>query len=739
MPSLVDERSDTTGEASVAKLVAKLNSISRDNPAEALAQIDSILRAESKSSSGDMDQARLQTPLKSLQEEKKDEYEALDDEDSDSDDDDETSMSSITNPSYAHAMLGPQNLPPLLSSGRSLRPNALQTYQQPPSAAEGQDVKARTRNKQRHTPPATIKVKEPSGNRVVDHFMGRLDQLLTNENTPESRNAAAIAMKIRMWDEMSISKSPSKLDEALSVVPSLQEEIISATTDELGSIVTPADAAANGSVASSQRESPLIMSCLATPPSSLLMPAGSLDNSNQGSRQDALATGLDVPQSDLSDAQDELFERGRQRSREESPPPRQHSRKSLTPRRNHPWDHHHPRNRSESREPNPSYEETSKKDGQGLELKPIDPAPVTSPRNVLSIPREAVSNGVKRSPPRGPEQSIPVRKDVSMVRRESDGQSFVPVAAQVRGDSEAQPESATISELNNQGKVNLRKASSKQREPKTPPNDVIGSSQKARGNGGVGTVRSVETSGGGDDWNTSAFQGSSFEVDPKLLKENDEFGFPIRIKQDESRVTSFLDDFDPAWEPLTATTFFPTKKDKPSVAQQLQPQQDTTLPSNDGVNSMPNKVQQDRRPKSPGRARFNILRMKKGQDSVLQSPSFDNQKVVDGTRQNQFSGRTSPEKHRDDSITRTPEKSKFSILKLKKSRDESLNKYDPPAAHLDSTVLSQTQKRSISKSPRPKATGSPLPSRGSPSRERSGSFNIVQRFNRLRREKESED
>jgi hypothetical protein len=34
MSSLVGERSDTTGEASVAKLVARLSSISRDHPAE---------------------------------------------------------------------------------------------------------------------------------------------------------------------------------------------------------------------------------------------------------------------------------------------------------------------------------------------------------------------------------------------------------------------------------------------------------------------------------------------------------------------------------------------------------------------------------------------------------------------------------------------------------------------------------------------------------------------------------
>jgi hypothetical protein len=749
MPSLVDERSDNTGEASVAKLVAKLNSISRDNPAEALAQIDSILRAESKSSSGDVDQARLHTPIKAAQEEKKDEYECPDDEDSDSDDDDETSMSSITNPSYAHAILGPQNVPPLLSSGRNLRPNALQTYQQAQNTTEGQEMKARAKHKQRHIPPATIQVKEPSGNRVVDHFMGRLDQLLTNENNSESRNAAAIAMKIRMWDEMSISKSPSKLDEALSIVPSLQEEIISATTDELGSIVTPADAAANGSVASSQRESPLIMSCLATPPTSLLMPpADSMDNSNQGSRQDILIPGLDVPQSDLGDGQDELLERGRQRSREESPPPRQLSRNSLTPRRNHPWDHHHPRNRSESREPKPSFEETSMENGEGLELRPIDPAPLTSPRNVLSIPRETVSNVVKRSPPRGYEQSKPVRTGMTKALKESDGQSFVPVASQVQGESDVLSEKAPSSELNNQSKLDLRKASSKQRESKTPPNDVLGSSQKkGRGFGEVGAksvVPPVEALEGGDGWNASAFKGSSFEVDPKLLKENDEFGFPIRIKQDVSRVTPFPGDFDPAWEPLTASTFFPTKKEKPTVAQQSQ--RETTLRSNgtvhDGGTSMPDNVRLgggDKRTKSPGRTRFSLLRMKKSQDSVLHSPSVDNPKVVDGTSLTQFPAKTSPEKRRDDSINRSPEKSKFSLLKLKKGREDSLSKYDPPAAHVDSTVLSQTQKRSISKSPRPKSTGSPMPSRASPSRERSGSFNIVQRFNRLRREKESED
>lgn len=750
MPSLVDERSDTTGEASVAKLVARLSSISRDNPAEALAQIDSILRAESKSSSGDMDHGRLQTPITSVQEEKKDDYECL--EGDDSDDDDETSMSSITNPSYAHATLAHQNLPQLLTSGRNARPNSLQTYQQPPSAAEGKETKTRTKEKRRPTPPSTIQVKEPSGKRGVDQFMGRLDQLLTNDDNRESRNAAAIAMKIRMWDELSVSKSPSKMDEALSTVPSFQEEIISATTDELGSIVTPADCPTNGSVTSSHGESPLIMSCLPTPPSSLLMPGGgdSMDVSNEGSRQEF----------DVCNTQDQLYERGRQRSREDSPPPLDSSKKSLTPRRNHPWDHHHPRNRSESREPNPSYEDRTVDVGEGLEMRPIDPAPITSPRIVLSVPREADSQGLRRSPPRGQQPPMGSRNDVSNARSRSDGQAFGPVTAQVRGESEA-PSHDLVSEVNHQTKLSLTKASSKQREPATPTNDKVGLAKKTRGfvgNEPRATVKLMDTSGGGDGWEASALRGHSFEVDPKLLKENDEFGFPIRVKQDDAQAPSFLDDFDPAWEPLTASTFFPTKNAKPSAAQQRLSQREATLRANgtlrDAATSMPidapapNIVDDsdvmkqrggDRRSKSPGRTRFSLLRMKKSHDSALHSPSFDNSKPIDGTSLKQGAARMSPGKRRDNiDRSKSPEKSKFSLLKLKKGREDFSNT-GPPALQVDTAAMPQTQRRSVSKSPGPKGTVSPGPSRVSPGRDRTGSFNIVQRFNRLRRERENEN
>ena len=67
-----DGKSDTKSEdQSVSKLVAKLAKISREDPAAALAQIDSILRAESKSSSDrDTDTSRHLSRIV-VQEEKK--------------------------------------------------------------------------------------------------------------------------------------------------------------------------------------------------------------------------------------------------------------------------------------------------------------------------------------------------------------------------------------------------------------------------------------------------------------------------------------------------------------------------------------------------------------------------------------------------------------------------------------------------------------------------------------------
>ena len=706
-PSQVDETSDGTGEASVAKLVARLNSISRDNPAAALAQIDSILRSES--SSGDVEPSRTHLPVAQVQDEKKDDGDGFND---DEDSDDETSMSSITNPTYATGQLGTPNQQ---SMSGNRKPNALQSYTQPstpreeqakrnkqlsttheeqakrnkqPSTAHEEQAKRHSKkDKSRPPPPATIDVKEP-GSRGMNQSMGRLDQHVTSE-TREPTSAAAIAMKIRMWDEMSNSKASDKKDEA----PSLQEELISAATEELGSIVTPYA----GSLASSQhRESPMRTSMSPSSPATLLGPHFVSDSPErlyeENPESQPHVPALEIPSLDISRSQERLQgrggpqerlqglggsqkrlqERGRQVSREESPlarPPRPLSN-SITPRRRHPWDH---KRSSILLNSKPSIVDTSMEGGEGVEMKPIAPAPVTSQRKVLQIRKEAV----------------------------------------------AKP-------------------------------DVVARGFTAR--------------------DTPGFTGDAFEIDPKLLKSNDGFGFPAQIKQEARAPPSCSNDFDAAWEPSSASTFFPEKKttsSRPSLAQRRLSGNNQRLPvaanSNDRniVNSMSraetvpfqceypvtepqpvHKANVVEPPKSPGRSKFSLLKLKKSHDVLLKSPALDNSVPRDKYP-------ASPKKQRDDGVNlvveppKSPGRSKFSLLKLRKSHD-ALLKSSPTSLDMNQTAETP-QQSARSKSPGRRASPGRWASPGRQASsgiergiERTGSFKIMKRFNRLRREKESE-
>ena len=740
MPSLVDERSDTTGDASVAKLVAKLNSINRDNPAEALAQIDSILKAESKSDSSDLNQGRRAyspTSPVCVQEEKKDDCEHRDgdeeEDDEDDDDDDETSMSSITNPSYMHGPWGTHNSAQALLAGQSLRPNALQLYQQRPKTARIPHTSARS--SQRATPPTTIQVKELPGPQGANQVRGHLEQLLTNDVSSESRNAAAIAMKIRMWDDLSASKSSVKLDEVNSIVPSLQEEIISATTDELGSIITPADHQMAESSASSHRESPLMMSALPTPQSSLLGAIDSLDVSgSEGQTNDRVSTGFLSPQFDVvvnSQQKENHPQRGRPLSRDDPPPPRNVSAlSSLGSRRNHPWDHHHPRNRSASRDSNSNHDDltlnhlSSIGDNDAHKLRPIDPAPVTSPRNALPVRRDGPVKAGQRSPARG-------TGDSSIVR------SVLPFDS--RGEADSRNDVNTA----NSGQVRSNQSN---RVLATNPAEKVGDIMRSS-NASSNSVQRATPERDSDGRNELEFKnGGTFEVDPKLLRENDDFGFPIRVKKTEDRVTLFSNEFDPAWEPQATDPFFPVNAStKVLVPQQRHSKSDRltvrdvvragagTPPTSKSSNTPPVSITQetengDQRTRSPGRARFPMLKLKRSQDAVVPPPPPPPLKKQGGDSPSKpikvvrFE-HPQDTKSADTASSSATSLSKFGLLNLKKNRD--------------GAGSNQAGKNSESDTDRSMVKTGGRQNAGSPSRERSGSFNIVQRFNRLMREREN--
>jgi hypothetical protein len=252
-----------TDRKNVSKLVAKLNAVNRDDPQEALALIDSILRQES--SSDERGQQALETAAPAPQRESPNPVESLSDEEGESDD--ETSVSSMTNPTYQSAKpyhdqiqvlsqnpFAPENTPPdpslekeaspspfspSTSSFRRPRPSALQHYASPMNQEaltkpkEGTMSKAKLKRQllKDFPPPTTIKVKDsPTPPRVPSPSPGKAQNV--RESMTENRavqqeplappekalskldkfvsNQDALAAKIRVWDEMSNGLNKSR-------------------------------------------------------------------------------------------------------------------------------------------------------------------------------------------------------------------------------------------------------------------------------------------------------------------------------------------------------------------------------------------------------------------------------------------------------------------------------------------------------------------------------------------------
>jgi hypothetical protein len=279
--------SGSATENTVAKLVAKLNSIDRNDPAAALAKIDSILKSESISEvAGELreeppleprikmtpaavpspppklvDDAVLRRSFSGSQgQQQKYNEEEEEEETTECDSDDETSVSSITNPTYIsqkHSKDAQEVSDPNKSTAtcRRPRPSKLGSYAggqgdrpiSPPVHEERRGKSSKSR-KVRSPPPPTIKVSK-SSTKSADNEQAenssvyaivqsaskekKLDTFMSKDAPTDmtGENAAAIALKIQKWDEM--SNDPSQPSRSQGVVD------VSFETEELGSIVTP--------------------------------------------------------------------------------------------------------------------------------------------------------------------------------------------------------------------------------------------------------------------------------------------------------------------------------------------------------------------------------------------------------------------------------------------------------------------------------------------------------------------
>jgi hypothetical protein len=238
-------------EPSVAKLVAKLNSINRDDPEHALKAIDTILRAESESPSFGGHLSRREVLSRSSTHQQED-LDTTQEDDDDSDDDssdssyDDTSVSSITNPTYQR-----EDQPPAQSTAnfRRPRPSSLNTYTQQQKVAPSNETRGKSskaKKEKKPPPPSTIKVKENGADDDVDSAPAKKERKLDKfmEKSPEVdvSDAAAIALKIRTWDEMTIPSNPSFPSSPPRTVDEDQRTAATertGATEDLGSIITP--------------------------------------------------------------------------------------------------------------------------------------------------------------------------------------------------------------------------------------------------------------------------------------------------------------------------------------------------------------------------------------------------------------------------------------------------------------------------------------------------------------------
>jgi hypothetical protein len=232
---------DSTTTDSIS-LVDKLKAIRRDNPADALAQIDAILRQESRSMSGDPAAPRRRnstdtrdeeaTPAAATTTNDQDQAEEEDEEETDSDD--QTSVSSMTNPTYqsvrqdraqAQAQIhgqnpfgdtnsfsntfGQQQQPasttnpfattnPSTASFRKPRPSALSGYTASPSQEIPTVPQQESRSKEKKRmlkefpPPITIKVKDTPTRRAPSPI---------HDLSPSPINTRAVANSMNPFEQ----------------------------------------------------------------------------------------------------------------------------------------------------------------------------------------------------------------------------------------------------------------------------------------------------------------------------------------------------------------------------------------------------------------------------------------------------------------------------------------------------------------------------------------------------------
>jgi hypothetical protein len=218
----------TNHQESVTALMAKLQSINRADPTAALREIDAILKAESSDSVQGEPVAANMVPAVT----------EPDQEEEDEDSDAETSVSSITNPTFSgqsKRRKPKKEHPPKPRLATTIEDEA----HAKPLKAPATDAEKRAARKNRSPPPDTIQVSGGRGRKTGDgpdrNHGTDVNPLLVKyemgeEDVEDYGPADALAEKIRRWDELSGKGSAPEVR---------NPDMLSDTTDALGSIVTP--------------------------------------------------------------------------------------------------------------------------------------------------------------------------------------------------------------------------------------------------------------------------------------------------------------------------------------------------------------------------------------------------------------------------------------------------------------------------------------------------------------------
>ena len=226
-------------QENVAHLLAKLQSVNRSDPNAALREIDAILKAETGGSALESSRKSGLVPPSNKVAPEEISPGSPEGEDDDGDSETETTVSSITNPTFSGQGKHRKKKEEARKTHRPTLPTAVEGEESNYDSKRSQEAVERNsesrRKKVRSPPPDTIQVSaiRDRGSEKKGMEDGKRSSHALEKKLSAGLDATAeLAEKIRRWDELSGKESAPE---------GKGPDLMSDTTDALGSIMTPSD------------------------------------------------------------------------------------------------------------------------------------------------------------------------------------------------------------------------------------------------------------------------------------------------------------------------------------------------------------------------------------------------------------------------------------------------------------------------------------------------------------------